>query len=161
MPVAAYIINFSYRYDSYIRVHDVLIIPRNDFLNFYLNSSVHILFMHRYYEEKTSRVEETMMRETQELSERALAAEEANKEQEARAAALTKEKAKCEQKLHQLSNKVLKINNELSEERQINESLRKNQAEWEARFSKMEEDYRRKEEVMGKEMEDLKVTFFS
>ena len=46
---------------------------------------------------------------------------------ESKVTALTKEKAKAEHKLNQLTARVTKLTSELKDERSMNENLRKNQ----------------------------------
>merc|ERR1719495_905035 len=67
-----------------------------------------------------------------------------------------KEKLKNETKLAQMSVKVGKLTSELSEEKQLNKSLRENQEEWQTKLKKTEVQLNVTKEVKDREISDLK-----
>ncbi|TRY74564.1 hypothetical protein TCAL_09740, partial [Tigriopus californicus] len=92
----------------------------------------------RYYEEKISRMEESASQEMEEVVSRARKSVEESKQMEVKLLVLSKEKAKSDQKLAQMNSKFQKLHLELQEEKQMNESLRRNQGEYQKRVDRFE-----------------------
>ena len=69
---------------------------------------------------------------------------------------VTKEKNKTEHKLSQLTNKLGKLSHELTEEREMNKCLRKNQAEWQKKLSGVEEKLSATRQQKDQEIAELK-----
>ncbi len=109
----------------------------------------------RYYEEKIERLEEHAHQEMEEVMNRARSSVEESKTMEASLTVVSKEKAKSDQKVSQLSTKLSKLTTELKEEKQLNESLRKNQSEWQAKMTKMEKEMNSSSEEKDKQISDL------
>jgi len=93
----------------------------------------------RYFEEKIKRLEEDAHQEMEEVMSRALASMEEIKSKEEKMSSLSKEKAKAETRLGQMVTKMGKVTEELKEEQQLNESLRKNQAQWQDQLATLKQ----------------------
>ena len=83
----------------------------------------------RYFEEKISRVESDAHREIEEVMSRARTSVEENTKMKAKISSLDKDKGKMEKRLQDLHSKMTKTVRQLEEEKQMNKSLRQNQAE--------------------------------
>ena len=111
----------------------------------------------RYFEEKIARVEQEAHREIEEVMTRARTSVEESKVMEERLKSLTKEKTKMDTKLTGISSKMSKVLSELNEEKQMNESLRRNQSEWQKKVDKFEKEVKELKESKDKEVTDLQV----
>lgn len=112
----------------------------------------------RYFEEKIARVEQDAHREIEEVMTRARTSVEESKVMEEKLKALAKEKTKMDTKLTGISSKMSKVLSELSEEKQMNESLRRNQSEWQKKVDKYEKEVKELKETKDKEVTDLQVS---
>ena len=92
----------------------------------------------------------------EEVMNRARASIEASQTMSDNFVAVTKEKAKLENKLTAATKKVNKLASELSEERQLNECLRKNQDDWHAKLESVEQRLTATNEKKDKEIAELK-----
>ena len=110
----------------------------------------------RYFETKLGRVEEAAGKELSEMTNRAKEVQEAKNVLEGELELMKKEKVKVEVKLSQMSIKVGKLTSELSEEKQLNKSLRQNQEEWQTRLKRAEIEINVMKEVKDKEIGELK-----
>jgi hypothetical protein len=119
------------------------------------NSFKFLLF--RYYEEKIVRSEDHAHQEMEEVINRARTSAEESKAMEATVAVLFKDKAKAEQKMGQMASKLGKLTSELKEEKCMNESLRKNQCEWQEALAKMDAKMKADEEEKDTKINDLQV----
>jgi len=110
----------------------------------------------RYFETKLGRVEDAAGKELVELSSMAKKSQEDKNVLEEELESVKKEKAKVDVKLGQMSLKVGKLTAELSEEKQLNKSLRQNQEEWQTRLKRAEIEINVIKEVKDKEIGELK-----
>merc|ERR1712126_102676 len=67
-----------------------------------------------------------------------------------------KEKVKIEAKLSQMMLKLSKLSTDLTEEKQLNKSLRDNQEDWQINLKKTEIELNVTKEIKDKEISDLK-----
>ena len=114
----------------------------------------------RYFEEKIHRLEEHSHQEMEEVLRRALASREESKVMEEKVAAIAKEKAKVETRLGQMVAKMGKVVGELKEERELNESLRKNQSQWQEQLAKLKQADSEKDKQISElndQMRDLMI----
>lgn len=102
-----------------------------------------------------ARLEEHANREIEEMAERARSSIEQSKAAEHRLSELGKEKARSEQKLAHLNARVAKLTSELSEERGLNECLRRNQDDWSRKLKEMEERQKREGAKKDGEISEL------
>lgn len=110
----------------------------------------------RYFESKLSRVEEEARREIEEVAARARVAQKELEELQGVVAGSTREKTKVETKVTNLSTRLNKMTAELSEEKQLNESLRKNQADWQNKLKRSDVEISLIKEVKDREVGELK-----
>eukprot|EP00091_Calanus_sinicus_P008342 TRINITY_DN20400_c0_g1_i1.p1 TRINITY_DN20400_c0_g1~~TRINITY_DN20400_c0_g1_i1.p1 ORF type:complete len:200 (-),score=73.59 TRINITY_DN20400_c0_g1_i1:93-641(-) len=110
----------------------------------------------RYFETKLGRVEEAAGKELSEMTCRAKEVQEEKNVLQGEIELMNKEKMKVEVKLSQMSIKVGKLTSELSEEKQLNKSLRQNQEEWQTRLKRAEIEINVMKEVKDKEIGELK-----
>ena len=73
---------------------------------------------------------------------------------------VSKEKGRSDRKVSELNAKLAKTSSELKEELQMNESLRKNQSEWQDRTKKAEVKASVVQHQKEAEITDLKVSYF-
>merc|ERR1719232_2046684 len=92
----------------------------------------------RYFEKKLGRLEEAAGHELSELTHRAKQTEEEKQAVRDELDSIRKEKVKYESKLNSLMQKVSKLSTELTEEKQLNKSLRENQEGWQLKLKKTE-----------------------
>ena len=114
----------------------------------------------RYFEEKIKRLEEDSHQEMEEVMSRALASMEESKTMEEKMASLSKEKAKAETKLGQMTAKMGKVTEALKEEQHLNESLRKNQSQLQDQLATLKKADAEKDktiEELQDQMRDLMV----
>ena len=115
----------------------------------------------RYFEEKMTRVETSAQREIDEMvNQTRLQAEDA-KEMKDKVENLTKEKAKSEQRLSTALSRIVKLQEDLKEEKQMNENLLHNQKAWQKKFNDMQQNMNDLRKEKDCEITDLKVIFFS
>ena len=113
----------------------------------------------RYFEEKMTRVETSAQREIDEMvNQTRLQAEEA-KEMKDNVDNLTKEKAKSEQRLSTALSRIVKLQEDLKEEKQMNENLLHNQKAWQKKFNDMQQNMNDLRKEKDCEITDLKVKF--
>ena len=110
----------------------------------------------RYFETKLGRVEEAAGKELSEIANRVKEVQEVKNVLEGELEVTKKEKVKNEAKLSQMSVKVGKLTSELSEEKQLNKSLRQNQEEWQTKLKRSEIEVNVIKEVKDKEIGELK-----
>ena len=114
----------------------------------------------RYFEEKMTRVETSAQREIDEMvNQTRLQAEDA-KEMKDKVENLTKEKAKSEQRLSTALSRIVKLQEDLKEEKQMNENLLHNQKAWQKKFNDMQQNMNDLRKEKDCEITDLKVMFF-
>ena len=104
-------------------------------------------------------MEEQTNLEIDEMRSRTKTSVEESKQMEEKLGAVSKEKGKIEQKLTQVNSRLNKLNSDLKEEKQMNESLRRNQKEWQVRFKVLEAKSKSAEEEKNKEIQNLQVSF--
>lgn len=114
----------------------------------------------RYFEEKMTRVETSAQREIDEMvNQTRLQAEDA-KEMKDKVENLTKEKAKSEQRLSTALSRIVKLQEDLKEEKQMNENLLHNQKAWQKKFNDMQQNMNDLRKEKDCEITDLKVVIF-
>eukprot|EP00093_Oithona_nana_P009200 09200.XXX_438849_437117_1 [CDS] Oithona nana genome sequencing. len=110
----------------------------------------------RYFEEKMTRVETSAQREIDEMvNQTRLQAEDA-KEMKDKVENLTKEKAKSEQRLSTALSRIVKLQEDLKEEKQMNENLLHNQKAWQKKFNDMQQNMNDLRKEKDCEITDLK-----
>lgn len=110
----------------------------------------------RYFEKKLGRIEEAAGHELSELTHRAKQSEEEKQALTHELDNVKKEKMKMESKFSQLMQKLSTLSTELTEEKQLNKSLRDNQGEWQTKLKRTEIELNVTKEVKDKEINDLK-----
>ena len=106
-----------------------------------------------------TRVETSAQREIDEMvNQTRLQAEEA-KEMKDNVDNLTKEKAKSEQRLSTALSRIVKLQEDLKEEKQMNENLLHNQKAWQKKFNDMQQNMNDLRKEKDCEITDLKVKF--
>ena len=110
----------------------------------------------RYYEKKLGRIEEAAGHELSELTHRAKNTEEEKHSLSEELENVKREKIKMEAKFNQLTQKLSKLSTELTEEKQLNKSLRENQDDWQLKLKRTEIELNVTKEVKDKEISDLK-----
>jgi len=110
----------------------------------------------RYYEKKLGRIEEAAGHELSELTHRAKNTEEEKHSLSEELENVKREKIKMEAKFNQLNQKLSKLSTELTEEKQLNKSLRENQDDWQLKLKRTEIELNVTKEVKDKEISDLK-----
>jgi len=109
-----------------------------------------------YFQTKLGRVEEEVGRETKLMADRMLAAQEEKQNISKMLDEVKRDKARVENKLTSVTNKVNKLSSGLEEEKQLNSSLRQNQEEWQTKLKKAEIELSVVKESKDKEVQDLK-----
>ena len=109
----------------------------------------------KHYEDKIRRLEDNSHREMEEVINRARTSVEESKAMEEKLTVVNKEKSKTENKLSQVVTKLGKIQIELNEEKQMNESLRANQKEWQKKMLDLEKRLQVTTDVKDKQIADL------
>ena len=110
----------------------------------------------RYFEKKLGRVEEAAGHELSELTHRAKLTEEEKQALNNELEGVKREKMKMESKYNQLMQKLNKLSTELTEEKQLNKSLRDNQDDWQTKLKRTEIELSVTKQVKDKEITDLK-----
>ena len=110
----------------------------------------------RYFEKKLGRVEEAAGHELSELTHRAKLTEEEKQALNDELEGVKREKMKMESKYNQLMQKLNKLSTELTEEKQLNKSLRDNQDDWQTKLKRTEIELSVTKQVKDKEITDLK-----
>jgi len=110
----------------------------------------------RYYEKKLGRIEEAAGHELSELTHRAKMTEDEKHSLNEELELVKREKVKMESKFNQLSQKLSKLSTELTEEKQLNKSLRENQDDWQHKLKRTEIELNVTKEMKDKEISDLK-----
>ena len=111
----------------------------------------------RYFEEKMGRVETSAQREIDEMVDATrLQAEEAKKLKD-KVQDLTKEKTKSEQRLSTALSKIVKLQEDLKEEKQMNENLVHNQKVWQQKFNDVQKSMADLRSEKDTEISELKV----
>lgn len=110
----------------------------------------------RHYEDKIGRLEDHAHHEMEEVMNRARSSVEESKALSEKLLSVTKEKNKTESKLNQVTGKLGKLSHDLSEEKQMNECLRKNQDEWQKKLERVEEKLSSACTEKDKEIAELK-----
>merc|ERR1712126_31569 len=102
------------------------------------------------------RVEEAAGQELSELTHRTKQTREEKEALNGELENMKKEKVKIEAKLSQMMLKLSKLSTDLTEEKQLNKSLRDNQEEWQIKLKKTEIELNVTKEIKDKEISDLK-----
>jgi len=110
----------------------------------------------RYFEEKLARVEENASRELDEVLTRAKSSAEECDKVKVKLDSVSKEKGRTDRRVTELNLKLSKAATDLSEERQMNESLRRNQSDWQERTKRAEVKAAVLEKQKDAEIQDLK-----
>ena len=116
------------------------------------------MLLDRYFEEKIARLEENSNRELDEVMTRAKSSVEECSKVRVKLDNLVKEKGRSDRKVSELNVKLAKTSSDLKEERQMNESLRKNQSEWQEKTKKAEIKASVIEHQKEAEIKDLRVS---
>ena len=110
----------------------------------------------RYFEKKLGRLEEAAGHELSELTHRAKQTEEEKQAVNDELESIKKDKVKFESKLNAMMQKISKLSTELTEEKQLNKSLRENQEGWQIQLKKKEIELNVTKEIKDKEIFELK-----
>ncbi|KAJ8713170.1 hypothetical protein PYW08_008474 [Mythimna loreyi] len=108
-----------------------------------------------FYEERMNKLEAEHINEVEKLRFRASEAEASSSALSEQVAALTKENKTLERKLHQVTNKISILQNELSEERGLAAALANSQAEWQARAKIREENFVKEVTELKEQLRDV------
>ena len=110
----------------------------------------------RYFEKKLGRLEEAAGQELSELTHRAKQTEDVKHAVSDELESIKKDKVKFESKLSSMMQKISKLSTELTEEKQLNKSLRENQEGWQIQLKKKEIELNVTKEIKDKEIFELK-----
>ena len=102
-------------------------------------------------------MEENANREMDEVLSRAKASMEETVKVRTKLESVSKEKLKSEKKVTELSSKLTKTSTELKEERQMNESLRQNQTDWQNKMQRTERKVKDISSEKDQQIKDLQV----
>ncbi|XP_075983811.1 BRCA1-associated protein [Anticarsia gemmatalis] len=108
-----------------------------------------------FYEQRMNKLETDHKAECDKLRLRAEAAETSAAALSDQVAALTKDNKTLEKKLHQVTNKLSTLQNELSEERGLAAALANSQAEWQARAKVREENFVKEVSELKEQLRDV------
>ncbi|XP_043199621.1 BRCA1-associated protein-like [Amphibalanus amphitrite] len=110
----------------------------------------------QYYEECIARIEKDGQKQADELRERTRQSVEETHTLRERVQQAGRDRAAAEKKVQQLTQRLNRCQKELDEEKQINKSLRENQAGWQDRVKRLEANLGEIKREKDKEVQDLK-----
>ncbi|XP_003489600.1 BRCA1-associated protein isoform X1 [Bombus vosnesenskii] len=110
----------------------------------------------QYFEDRLARLEQHSVLQTTELREKVGQVSEENAKTKEQLATLTREKQNVDKRLQQVSNKLVQVQAELTEEKELRKALELNQASWQDKYKMLQDEMTEYQKTKQTEITNLK-----
>ncbi|XP_068974114.1 BRCA1-associated protein isoform X2 [Bombus flavifrons] len=110
----------------------------------------------QYFEDRLARLEQHSVLQTTELREKVGQVSEENAKTKEQLATLTREKQNVDKRLQQVSNKLVQVQAELTEEKELRKALELNQASWQDKYKMLQNEMTEYQKTKQTEITNLK-----